>query len=213
VGGWLTVDWLPGLIGRAQILRIAARFDVAGRMRSLSICRRPSLWFSWLFAPAAPVLRRLGRCVETVHLVENIAEAQSAFARQPPGNRPASGGAGRDASSSTSATGLSFGFICSGRSESVPAVLGRGGAMAHQSRPHASSALGVGDRQGTLVPRNCYSYPGGGALMFFEPRRFPPPWTVEDNGACLIVRNANPQGALRRAVVVASSSRLLTLAS
>jgi hypothetical protein len=26
-----------------------------------------------------------------------------------------------------------------------------------------------------------------------EPRRFPPPWTVEDIGACFVVRDANEQ--------------------
>ena len=29
--------------------------------------------------------------------------------------------------------------------------------------------------------------------MIEPPRRFPPPWEIEDNGACFIVRDANGQ--------------------
>ena len=35
--------------------------------------------------------------------------------------------------------------------------------------------------------------------MIEPPRRFPPPWEVEDNGACFIVRDANGQ-ALRHVI-------------
>jgi hypothetical protein len=39
---------------------------------------------SWLSASVTPFLRGLGRYVEVVHLVENIAKALGAFADKPP---------------------------------------------------------------------------------------------------------------------------------
>jgi hypothetical protein len=35
--------------------------------------------------------------------------------------------------------------------------------------------------------------PGDGALTVLTPRRFPPPWTVEEQEACFAVRDADGQ--------------------
>jgi hypothetical protein len=45
--------------------------------------------------------------------------------------------------------------------------------------------------------------------MTNQPRRFPPPWDLEDNGACFIVRDANGQAQAAAGDVVAVDEPLV----